>query len=78
MKKGFNYVTVQNRPCVIEYKGEHYVIHWLSGRTMRMSKERIIKKFHLHANALDRYIGGRFKKRRCNANEDIEAVLVEK
>lgn len=24
--KGFNYVTVQNRPCVIEYKGEHYVV----------------------------------------------------
>lgn len=74
--KGFSEVTIQNRPCSIVYRGEHYVIHWLSGRTMRMSKERIIKKFHLHANALDRYIGGRFKKPHCNANEDI--ILVKR
>lgn len=72
--KGFSEVTIQNRPCVIGYKGEHYVVRYFSGRTVRMSKERIIKKFHLHADALDRYIGGGFKKPHCNANEDIICV----
>lgn len=40
MKKGFNYVTVQNRPCVIEYKGEHYVVRHRSGRTVRPISSR--------------------------------------
>ena len=74
--KGFNYVTVQNRPCVIVYKGEHYAIRWASGRTERMAKDKIIKKFHLHHDALDRHIGGGFKKPHCNANEDV--VLVKR
>lgn len=72
--KGFNYVTVQNRPCVIVYKGEHYAIRWASGRTERMVKDKIIKKFHLHHDALDRHIGGGFKKPHCNADEDIVRV----
>ena len=72
--KGFSEVTIQNRPYVVEYKGEHYVVRHRSGRAVRMSKERIIKKFHLHADALDRYIGGMFKKPHCNANEDIVRV----
>lgn len=72
--KGFTEVTVQNRPCAIVYKGEHYAVRYLSGRTVRMSKAAIIKKFHLHHDALDRYIGGMFKKARCNANEDIVRV----
>lgn len=72
--KGFNYVTVQNRPCVIEYKGEHYVVRHRSSRTVRMAKADIIKKFHLHHDALDRYIGGGFKKPHCNADEDIVRV----
>ena len=72
--KGFNHVTIQNRPYVVEYKGEHYVVRHRSGRAVRMSKERIIKKFHLHHDALDRYIGGMFKKSHCNADEDIVRV----
>ena len=60
--KGFTEVTVQNRPCSIVYKGEHYAIRWASGRVERMAKAEIIKKFHLHHDALDRYIGGMFKK----------------
>lgn len=74
--KGFTEVTVQNRPCVIVYRGEHYAVRWLSGRTVRMAKECIIKKFHLYHDALDRYIAGGFKKRHCNANEDV--VLVKR
>lgn len=72
--KGFTEVTVQNRPCTIVYKGEHYAVRYLSGRTVRMSKATIIKKFHLHHDALDRYIGGMFKKPHCNADEDIIRV----
>lgn len=75
--KGFSEVSIQNRPCIIAYRGEHYVVRWLSGRTTRMAKADIIKKFHLHANALDRYIGGGFKKRHCNANEDVIRVKQE-
>jgi hypothetical protein len=74
--KGFGEVTIQNRPCVIEYKGEHYVVRYLSGRTVRMAKAAIIKKFHLHHDALDRYVAGGFKKPHCNANEDV--VLVKR
>lgn len=74
--KGFNYVTVQNRPCVIVYRGEHYAIRYLSGRTVRMAKAEIIRKFHLHHDALDRYVAVGFKKPHCNANEDV--VLVKR
>lgn len=74
--KGFGEVTIQNRPCVIEYKGEHYVVRYLSGRTIRMAKAEIIRKFHLHHDALDRYVAGGFKKPHCNANEDI--ILVKR
>lgn len=72
--KGFSEVTIQNRPCVIEYKGEHYVVRYLSGRTVRMAKAAIIKKFHLHHDALDRYVAGGFKKPHCNADEDIVCI----
>lgn len=72
--KGFSEVTIQNRPFVVEYKGEHYAIRYLSGRTVRMSKATIIKKFHLHHDALDRYIAGGFKKSHCNADENIIRV----
>ena len=72
--KGFTEVTVQNRPCTIVYKGEHYAIRYFSGRTVRMAKVDIVKKFHLHHDALDRYIGGMFKKPHCNADEDIIRV----
>ena len=72
--KGFTEVTVQNRPCSIVYKGEHYAVRYLSGRTVRMPKAAIIKKFHLHADALDRYVAGGFKKPHCNANEDVTRV----
>lgn len=74
--KGFNEVTICNRPYSIVYKGEHYAIRHRSGRVTRVAKADIIKKFHLHHDALDRYIGGGFKKRRCNANEDI--VLIKR
>jgi hypothetical protein len=72
--KGFSEVTIQNRPCVIVYRGEHYVIRYLSGRTVRMAKAEIIRKFHLHHDTLDRYVAGGFKKPHCNANEDIVRV----
>lgn len=75
--KGFSEVTIQNRPFVVEYKGEHYVVRNANtGRTTRMAKAAIIKKFHLHADALDRYVAGGFKKPHCNANEDI--ILVKR
>lgn len=72
--KGFNEVTIYNRPFTIVYKGEHYAIRHSSGRTTRMTKADIIKKFHLHRNALDRYIGCGFKNPHCNANEDVVRV----
>lgn len=72
--KGFSEVTIQNRPFVVEYKGEHYVVRYLSGRTIRMAKAEIIRKFHLHHDALDRYVAGGFKKPHCNANEDVTRV----
>lgn len=72
--KGFNEVTICNRPFTIVYKGEHYAIRHCSGRTTRMTKAAIIKKFHLHHDALDRYVAGGFKKPHCNANEDIICV----
>ena len=72
--KGYEQISIQNRPCAIIYKGEHYAIRYFSGRTVRMAKAAIIKKFHLHHDALDRYIGGMFKKPHCNADEDIIRV----
>lgn len=75
--KGFSEVTIQNRPFVVEYKGEHYVVRNANtGRVTRMAKADIIKKFHLHHDALDRHIAGGFKKPHCNANEDI--ILVKR
>lgn len=75
--KGFSEVTIQNRPFVVEYKGEHYVVRNANtGRTTRMAKAAIVKKFHLHRDALDRYVAGGFKKPHCNANEDV--VLVKR
>ena len=56
------------------YRGEHYAIRYFSGRTVRMAKAEIIRKFHLHHDALDRYVAGGFKKPHCNANEDIIRV----
>ena len=72
--KGYEHVSIQNRACVIVYRGEHYAIRYYSGRTVRMSKERIIKKFHLHHDALERYIGGDFKRCWAMANEDVVKV----
>lgn len=72
--KGYEQISIQNRPCAIVYKGEHYAIRYFSGRTVRMAKERIIKKFHLHHDALDRYIGGGFKRHWAMANEDVVKV----
>lgn len=72
--KGYEQISIQNRPFTVVYKGEHYAIRHRSGRTTRMAKDAIIKKFHLHHDALDRYIGGMFKKPHCNANEDIVRV----
>lgn len=74
--KGYSEVSIQNRGIYVAYKGEHYAIRHRSGRVTRVAKADIIKKFHLHHDALDRYIGGGFKKRRCNANEDI--VLIKR
>lgn len=73
--KGFAEIHFENSPFVIVYTGEHYAIRNIAtGRTTRMAKQEIIKKFHLHADALDRYIAGGFKKCRCNADEDIVSV----
>lgn len=74
--KGFTEVSIQNRPYVVVYRGEHYAIRHRSGRTTRMAKAAIIKKFHLHHDALDRYVAGGFKKPHCNADEDV--VLVKR
>lgn len=72
--KGYEQIFIQNRPCAIVYKGEHYAIRYFSGRTVRMSKAAVIKKFHLHHDALDRYIGGGFKRHLAMANEDVIKV----
>ena len=72
--KGYEQISIQNRPCSIVYKGEHYAICHRSGRTTRMAKADIIRKFHLHHDALDRYIAGGFKRHWANANEDIVKV----
>lgn len=72
--KGYEQISIQNRPCSIVYKGEHYAIRWASGRVERMAKADIVKKFHLHHDALDRYIGGMFKRHWAMANEDVVKV----
>lgn len=72
--KGYEQISIQNRPCSIVYKGEHYAIRWASGRVERMAKQEIIRKFHLHHDALDRFIGGMFKRHWAMANEDVVRV----
>lgn len=73
--KGYSEISIQNRGVYVAYKGEHYVIRNANtGRTVRMAKDEIIRKFHLHHDALDRFIGGMFKRCWCNANEDIVKV----
>ena len=72
--KGYEQISIQNRPCSIVYKGEHYAIRWASGRVERMAKDEIIRKFHLHKDALDRHIGGMFKRHWAMANEDVVRV----
>lgn len=73
--KGYNEVSIQNRGMYVVYKGEHYAVRNANtGRTTRMARQDIIRKYHLHHNTLDRYIGGGFKKCHCNANEDIVKV----
>lgn len=75
--KGYEQISIQNRGVYVVYKGEHYAIRNANtGHTVRMAKADIVKKFHLHADALDRYVGAGFKKRHCNANEDV--VLVKR
>ena len=72
--KGYSEISIQNRGVYVVYKGEHYAIRYFSGRTVRMSKAAIVKKFHLNHDALDRYIGGGFKRHWAMANEDIVKV----
>lgn len=72
--KGYEQISIQNRPCAIVYKGEHYAIRWASGRVERMAKQEIIRKFHLHHDALDRFIGGMFKRCWAMANEDVVRI----
>lgn len=72
--KGYEQISIQNRGVYVVYKGEHYAIRWASGRVERMAKQEIIRKFHLHHDALDRFIGGMFKRHWAMANEDIIKV----
>ncbi|EEX69997.1 hypothetical protein [Mitsuokella multacida] len=72
--KGYEQISIQNRPCAIVYKGEHYAIRWASGRVERMAKADIVKKFHLHRDALDRHIAGGFKRHWAMADEDVVRV----
>lgn len=73
--KGYAEVSIQNRGVYVVYKGEHYAIRNANtGRTTRMAKDEIIRKFHLHHDALDRHIAGGFKRHWCMANEDIVKV----
>lgn len=71
--KGYEQISIQNRGVYVVYKGEHYAIRWASGRVERMAKQDIIRKFHLHHDALDRFIGGMFKRHWAMA-EDIVKV----
>ena len=72
--KGYEQISIQNRGVYIVYKGEHYAIRYSSGRVERMAKQAIIKKFHLHHDALDRFIAGGFKRHWVIANEDVIRV----
>lgn len=72
--KSYEQISIQNRGIYVVYKGEHYAIRYSSGRVERMAKDKIVKKFHLHHDALDRYIAGGFKRCWCNANEDVVRV----
>lgn len=72
--KGYSEISIQNRGVYVVYKGEHYAIRWASGRVERMAKQEIIRKFHLHHDALDRFIGGAFKRHWVMANEDVVRV----
>lgn len=72
--KGYNEISIHNRGVYVVYKGEHYAIRWASGRVERMTKQEIIRKFHLHHDALDRFIGGMFKRHWAMANEDVVRV----
>lgn len=73
--KGYEQISIQNRGVYVVYKGEHYAIRNANtGHTVRMAKADIVKKFHLHKDPLDRFIGGMFKRAWVNANEDIVKV----
>ena len=73
--RGYSEVSIQNRGIYVAYKGEHYVVRNANtGRTTRMAKDEIIRKFHLHHDALDRHIAGGFKRHWCMANEDIVKI----
>lgn len=73
--KGYEQISIQNRGVYVVYKGEHYAIRNANtGHTVRMAKADIVKKFHLHKDSLDRFIGGMFKRAWVNANEDIVKV----
>lgn len=73
--KGYEQISIQNRGVYVVYKGEHYAIRNANtGHTVRMAKADIVKKFHLHKDALDRFIGGMFKRHWAMANEDIVKV----
>lgn len=73
--KGYEQISIQNRGVYVVYKGEHYAVRNANtGHTVRMAKADIVKKFHLHHDALDRHIGGMFKRHWCMANEDVVRV----
>lgn len=73
--KGYSEVSIQNRGIYVAYKGEHYVVRNANtSRTTRMAKDEIIRKFHLHHDALDRHIAGGFKKSEAYPNTNIVSV----
>lgn len=73
--KGYEQIFIQNRGMYVVYKGEHYAVRNANtGRTTRMAKQDIIRKYHLYHDALDRYIGGGFKRHWAMANEDVVKV----
>lgn len=73
--KGYEQISIQNRGVYVVYKGEHYAVRNANtGCTTRMAKDEIIRKYHLHHDALDRHIAGGFKRHWANANEDIVKV----
>ena len=73
--KGYEQISIQNRGVYVVYKGEHYAVRNANtGRTTRMAKQEIIRKYHLHHDALDRHIAGVFKRHWAMANEDVVKV----